>query len=219
MASYEKAKSLLTRGISRPTLYSVNIPKLTSSENEYLQLFCKSVSIPGISHDVITVLGQENLGIQRQQPVAVKFGEGVVEMEVIENSNFDMYKAFRRLYDQTADGSNPGSGSSLSSLIGSSRTQRMKYYDTYVFDMNISKLEFPDSRSFNLNILDDPMNNNYRRVQTFNFVNAYVTSISEISLASDAFNSFLTFKVALNFETYNYSNGGINNLISGLFNG
>ena len=197
MASYEKAKSLLTRGISRPTLYSINIPKLTSSENEYLQLFCKSVSIPGISHDTITVLGQENLGVQRDQPVAVKFDEDL-QLEVIENSNFDMFKAFRRLYDQTAEGSNPGAGSSLLS----SRTQRMKYYDSYVFDMNLYKLEFPDSRSFNLNILDDPMNNNYRRVQTFNFVNTYVTSISPMSLASDSYNSFLTFKVSLNYETY-----------------
>ena len=205
MASYEKAKSLLTRGISRPTLYSVNIPRLTSEENEYLQLFCKSVSIPGISHDVVTVLGQENLGVQRDQPVAVKFGQdGKMDLEVIENSNFDMYKAFRKLFDQTAEGSNPWSGSVLGSLSGisSSRTQRMKYYDNYVFDMNVSKLEFPDSRNYDLNILDDPMNNNYRRVQTFNFVNTYVTSISELSLASDAFNSFLTFKVRLNFETY-----------------
>jgi hypothetical protein len=205
MASYEKAKSLLTRGISRPTLYSVNIPRLTSEENEYLQLFCKSVSIPGISHEVVTVLGQENLGVQRDQPVSVKFGaDGKLDLEVIENSNFDMYKAFRKLFDQTAEGSNPGSGSVLGLLSGisSSRTQRMKYYDNYVFDMNISKLEFPDSRNYNLNILDDPMNNNYRKVQTFNFVNTYVTSISEMALASDAFNSFLTFKVRLNFETY-----------------
>lgn len=192
----------MTRGPSRPTLYSVKIPKFNTTEYDYIQIFCKSVSIPGISQDVVTTLGQEYMGVQRTQPAAIRFG-GPLILEVIENGDFSMYKAFRRLFDETAIGSNPGNGSSVTAP----RTQRMNFYETYTFNMALTKLEFPNLRNLPENLTQDGLNNAYREVQSFEFQNCYATSISEIGLGSDMFNQMLTFRVAFNYETYYTSNG------------
>ena len=120
MSSSSIASSLMNMGQSRPTLYSLQLPFLSSTEGDYLELFCSNVQLPGISHETITVLGQENLGVQRDQPIAVRFG-GPMQFDVIESSEFKMYKAFRDRFDLTALGAN----SSDKSL----RTQRMNYYD------------------------------------------------------------------------------------------
>ena len=46
------------------------------------------------------------------------------------------------------------------------------------------------------------LSHGYRTVQTYDFVNAYLTSISPVGLSSAAVDSYLTFKVQLNYESY-----------------
>ena len=94
-------------GPARPTLYSIRVDDLSSGDNQYLDVFCRSVSIPGVSHSVLTTLGQENLGVRNQIPEAVVF-ESPLQIEVIDNTEFRMYRAFRELFDKTAVGANPG---------------------------------------------------------------------------------------------------------------
>jgi len=201
MSSYEKAKSLMKTGPARPTLYSVQVRDLSANDNKYLEVFCRSVSVPGVSHSVLTTLGQENLGVRNQIPEAVVF-ESPLQIEVIDNTEFDMYKAFRKLFDRTGVGSNPGGG-----LLGQ-RTQRMNYYENYIFPIDLYKLALPDPnrqtipKTFLTGVGIDSPSSPYDVVQHYAFENCYVTSISAISLSSDAFDQFLTFRVAFNFETY-----------------
>ena len=185
-------------GPARPTLYSIRVEDLSSSDNQYLDVFCRSVSVPGVSHSVLTTLGQEHLGVRNQIPEAVVF-ESPLQIEVIDNSEFRMYRALRGLFDRTALGSNPG-GLNFSNQ----KTQRMNYYDDYTFGVDLYKLGFPDSDRPKIK-LDGSVSEPYDVVQEYHFDKCYVTSISSIDLSSDAYDQFLTFRVAFNFETYHTS--------------
>ena len=203
--SYEKARSLMRKSVSRPTLFSLDIPPL-SSINDYLKLFCVDASVPEVNYETAVVLGQSAMGVYREQPSSVKFGRPLT-ITVIENSDFTIYKNFRVLYDGIADGSNPSS-------FGS-QNQRMKYYDNYVFDLTLTKLEYPDSRGgLSGNIVDAP----YREVEKFVFMNAYVTRIDAIRLNTETQNTYTSFSVDFNFETFSSSNAAgslLNNSGSG----
>ena len=205
--SYEKARSLMRKSVSRPTLFSLDIPPLKPTTNDYLRLFCVNASVPEVSYETATVLGQSAMGVYRDQPSAVRFGRPLT-IKVIENSDFLIYKSLRILYDKIADGSNPSS-------FGS-QNQRMKYYDTYTFDLTLTKLEYPDARNPGLegNLTDAP----YREVEKFVFMNAFLTRIQSIDLNTEAQNSYTSFSVDFSFETYSTSNSAgklINNPGSG----
>ena len=186
----------MVSGPARPTLYSIRVDDLSSGDNEYLDVFCRSVSIPGVSHSVLTTLGQENLGVRNQIPEAVVF-ESPLQIEVIDNTEFRMYRAFRELFDRTAVGANPGG-------LTNQKTQRMNYYDDYTFGVDLYKLGFPDSSRPKFR-LDGSVSEPYDVVQEYHFDKCYVTSISSIDLSSDAYDQFLAFRVAFNFETYHTS--------------
>ena len=193
--SYEKAKSLMRKSVSRPTLFTLDIPPLNSTTNDYLRLFCVNASVPEVSYETATVLGQSAMGVYRDQPSAVKFGRPLT-IRVIENTDFLIYKSLRVLYDKIADGSNPSS-------FGT-QNQRMKYYDTYTFDLTLTKLEYPDGKNsgFTGNLTDAP----YRAVEKFVFRNAYLSRIQSIDLNTEAQNTYTSFSVDFNFETYSTSN-------------
>ena len=150
--SYEKAKSLINKGYSRPTLYSLELPgnKANKSEGDYIKMFVKSINIPGQGHEVVTALGQVGLGVQQDIPSAVKFGARPITAEIIDNRDMDMYKLFRGMFDDSAfSGANP--------TPGTMRTQRMNYYHggKYLFEMNINKLEYPNKTDRLTEMIDD----------------------------------------------------------------
>ena len=47
--SYEQVKSLLKKGISRPTLYEVSLPVISGEANRQLQFLCSAASVPEVS--------------------------------------------------------------------------------------------------------------------------------------------------------------------------
>lgn len=202
--SYEAAKALINKGYSRPSLYSLSMPgdRSTRYERDYLSMFCRSISIPGISHETVTALGQVGLGIQENIPSAIKFGNRPLVAEIIDNRDMDMYKLFRGMFDDTAaSGANPkGRGNDI-------RTQRMRMYDRfsnkYTFDFNIKKLEYPSKGERVIENINDPIEY-YHTSMTYTFIKGYVTSISEIQLGSNMFDTFMTFRVGFNYETYYY---------------
>ena len=213
MSSYEKAKSLMKTGPARPTLYSVRIGGLDFSDNEYLDVFCNSVSIPGVSHSFLTTLGQEHLGVRNQIPEAVVF-ESPLQIEVIDDTEFRMYTAFKNLFDRTAIGSNPGGP-----LINNQRTQRMNYYDNYTFTVDLYKLALPDPNrpkpprlSSTITLGGESPSEPYDVVERYHFDTCYVTSISPIALSSEAYDQDLRFRVAMHFETY-HTSGDLTSII------
>ena len=204
--SYEKAKALINKGYSRPTLYSVELPqnKVSRYESDYIKMFVKNVNIPGASHETVTALGQVGLGIREDIPSAVLFGQRPVTAEIIDNRDMDMYKLFRGMFDDSAaTGGNPGPGEM--------RTQRMNYYhdNKYLFEMNINKLEYPSKLERVTEMMDNI--DYYHKSMIYTFHNTYVTSISPLELASDRFDSYMTFRVAFNYETYHYGKNKKNN--------
>ena len=202
--SYEAAKALINKGYSRPSLYALEIGgnKTTRYEKDYMSMFCRSINIPGVSHETVTALGQVALGVQEDIPTAIKFGNRPIVAEIIDNRDLDMYKLFRGMFDDTAaSGANPeGRGNDV-------RTQRMRMYyrvrDNYTFDFNIKKLEYPNGLERQTQEFNDPVEY-YHTSMTYTFIKGYVTSISEIQLASNMFDTFMTFRVGLNYETYHY---------------
>lgn len=190
--SYEQARALMNQGVSRPTLFALQLPNLVSREtNEYLRFFCKATAIPEIRHSTVFVNGHERMGISREQPTSVQFGKPF-QIEVIENSNFSVYKDMRSWFDMTAQNING---------IGS---QRMNFYNTYTQDMQLIKLEQPGNLGGALGTFDSI--SDYKKVLTVNFVNAYPINLSSVRLNTDNRDSVTTFTIDFTYESYTIDN-------------
>ena len=193
--SYESAKALMSKSVSRPTLYRVTLPQtlgvgianlgtgVDSKVSEYLSFFANRITLPETRLDTVIALGQENMGIAREQPANMIFGKPMT-MSIIENSDFTTFKALREWMMQTTVGGRQRQGS---------QTQRMNFYHTFVGNIEIVKLEQPDS----------PDDGEYKEPLRWTFHNAYPISVGQIELASDAYDTATTFDVAFTYESYN----------------
>ena len=208
--SLEQAKALLRNSVSRPTLYSVRFPRgrgrsgryqtgIDDFSNAYLQFYCKATALPETRVETVAALGHENMGVNRNQPTAVLFGKPMT-IEVIENSDFKIYRQMKQWVNSVALNANPSSTSG-------SRTQRMTYYKDFVSDMYMSKLEYPNDYEVPDRSNRSLVNAGYREVIRFNFVNAYPIRVGEISLGSDRNNDYVTFNVDFTYETYEVTGG------------
>ncbi len=210
--SYESARALLNRSISRPTLYSVRLSNRVSRQtNDYINFFCSETSIPEVRHTSILANGQEFMGVVREQPTNVVFGKPF-GMTIIENSEFQTYKDLRAWFNSTAQNANQSNGFN--------RTQRMNYSSTYVSDIEIIKLEQSDNLTGALGSQDP--NANYKQVLRVTLLNAFPTNISSISLSSSAFDTSTTFQASFSYESYTIREmndiiGQIGGFIGGLF--
>jgi len=213
--SYEVAKALLNRGVSRPTLYSLTLPNrfgvgigplvggggITAETNDYIKLFCKSVSVPEVSVATTNANGQEHMGITREQPVNVIYGKPL-QITIIENSEFSVYRDLRSWLDRTARGANQGTNG-----VGAVRSQRMQYYNSFVGDIQLAKLEFPDDDS-RLGESQNQYIGEYKEVFTTHFINAYPINIGEIRMGSDLFDQATEFVVDFTYESYHLDYSG-----------
>ena len=193
--SYESAKALMSKSVSRPTLYRVTLPEtlgigiatlgtgVDSEVSDYMSFFANRITLPETRLDTVIALGQENMGIAREQPANMIFGKPMT-MSIIEYSDFTTYTALRDWMMQTTVGGRQRQGA---------QTQRMNYYHTFVGNIEIVKLEQPNS----------PEDGEYKQPLKWTFYNAYPISIGEIALASDAYDAATTFDVAFTYESYN----------------
>jgi len=183
--------ALMSKGISRPTLYEVRMPSLVGfGARDYIRMYCKATSIPAVNAATALVAGQEHMGVTREQPVAVVYGKPL-SLTIIERSDFVAYNALRSWFDKIALNANPSAGATTTG-----RSQRMKYYDTFVQDIELVKLEMkPDGGD----------ENDYIETLSVKFINAYPVKISEVTLASDSYDSQTEFGVDITYETYEVS--------------
>ena len=205
MASYEQAKSIINNSVSRPTLYSMELTGknlnggakgLSEFETEYFKLFCNNVEFPGLDHEQITTIGQEDMGIQRSTPAGILFGAGNrFRFSAVESSDFTVYNALRKLFESVAaTGGNPGNGF---------RAQRMNYYNDYKFNTTLRKLEFPNKEA-DIPGSTNALDHGYKVVGTFTFENCFISQIGPMTLDSATLNTFTTFSATLRFENYFY---------------
>ena len=190
--TYTGAKAMMSMGPSRPTLYQVTLPEVGGNVNDYLKFYCKATFIPEVRAERISAVGHDAIGIERQQATRIMYGKPF-EITVIENSDFSVYKGIRKWFDSIATNINSGSGGS-----GPNPSQRMKYYDTIVRDMTLTKLENPRNSGATLG------SNNLRKVLEVTFKNAYPVRMGTIQLGSDLFDTATEFTAAFTYETYNY---------------
>lgn len=200
--TFERAKALLAKGISRPTLFFVSIPNndqtsnFTTEANGYLRFFCQSTRMPELAHETVGRAGQGRTGVISQQPTMVTFGKPF-SITVIENSDFLIYKNMQQWFNNSSPTYN---------TLGNA-SQRMGYYNTFTTDITLKKMELPlegwDSRKLN-DAIRKGVNNfeGYRKPVVITFKNAYPTMIGDINLATDNFNSMTTFEVSFNYESY-----------------
>ena len=214
--SYEHAKALLNKGVSRPTLYSLLLPTrfgtgigprlndtgIRSETNDHLQLFCNAVSVPEVSVSTTNANAQEFMGITREQPVNVIYGKPL-QINVIENSEFSNYRDIRRWLDLTTENANQGTNGRINN-----RNQRMRYYNTYVGDIQLIKLEFPDTSARGSSEGDRFYTKEYKEAFKVHFINAYPINISEIRLGSDMYDTKTEYRVDFTYESYHLDYSG-----------
>ena len=191
--SYDQAKALLNKGVSRPTLFSVRLPsnRVSSTTNDYLDFFCQATAIPEVRVNTVAVPGHEYMGIVREQPTAVMFGKPF-SMNIIADSEYRVYNEIREWFNLTALNANQE--------MAGMRTQRMKYYSSYTSDMQLIKLE------------QGGLLNTYKEALSVNFYNAYPISIGEVSLDTNTNDTYTVFRVDFTYESYNLQQGSGNNI-------
>ena len=195
--SYERAKALLNRSVSRPTLYTVRLPNtwVSNETNRYLDFFCTQTAIPETRVETVFANGHDFQGIVREQPTFMMFGKPL-SLTIIENSDYTTYSELRNWIGGTTI-------NAAQQQVGTlGRSQRMRYYDQFTADMKIIKLE-QTGPTFAGQI-------GYREVMEVNFINAYPINIGAISLNSAAENQYTTFQADFTYESYSitYPQGG-----------
>ena len=194
--SYDAVKSLLSKGVSRPTLYQVIIDfglfgLAGRGSNDQLEFLCKRAAVPPVTLNTLAVAGHESLGVTREQPTLVNFGSPFT-ITVISDRDYTVYKDLKRWFNGIATNANPSDFGGFSG-----QSQRIKYYNTFARDITLIKLEQQGGRgSRQPNGLIEPF-----RV-TFN--KAFPVRLGEITLASDATDSSVEFSVDFAFETYTF---------------
>ena len=125
-----------------------------------------------------------------------------LQITIIENSEFSVYRDLRSWLDRTARGANQGTNG-----VGAVRSQRMNYYNSFVGDIQLAKLEFPDD-DFRLGQSQNQYIGEYKEVFTTHFINAYPINIGEIRMGSDMFDQATEFVVDFTYESYHLDYSG-----------
>jgi len=204
--SAQVAQSLLNLGLSKPALYKFEIPRSPLNNNfganGYLEYYCKSVTLPEITHDVMLMNGHSRQGVVTSQPYGIKYSKPLT-IDVIERSDFHSYKNFQDWFKKTA--------TNTFSVRG---VQKMNYRMGYTCDIILTKLELAtfdylnDERkgrklvARNLEKNDKNLENGFRKVWKATFVNSYITSIGDMQFSSDAKDAMLEYNVQFYYDTY-----------------
>jgi len=165
-------------------------------------MFCKTASIPSISHETIGANGQERMGVVRQQPVGIVYSKPLT-VTIIERSDFLVYNNMKQWFDKTCPDANTYFDFS----------HRMAYYDSYTCDIKLKKLE-------SLLDIDRLSNNDIKKLSTRDgyesplnviFKNAYPTNIGDITFDNEASDQLVTYDVSFSYTTYNTQSFDLDN--------
>ena len=104
-------------------------------------------------------------------------------MNVIADSEFKVYKDLREWFNQSSTNASQGSNAN--------RSHRMNYYESFIEDMKLIKLEVGGDGQ------------EYKRVLTVNFINAFPIQIGNVDLSSENTNAVTEFQVQFAYESYN----------------
>lgn len=205
--SAQVAQSLMNRGLSKPSLYVFQIPVSEKthyfSANEYVRYYCKAVSLPEVTHDVIVSNGHFRQGVVTQQPTGLKYAKPL-SITMIERSDYFAYEQFRRWFNRTGNRFNSDKND----------RQFVRYKDEYAVDITLRKLELPTFRKnedgvrvpvnyLKYNKDEDHMFDNFRVAYEVTFFNAFPTSLATIDYGTDSRDTMVEYNVDFYYDTYN----------------
>ena len=182
--SYQSVKALLSKGISRPTLFQVIMP-VGRAANDQLEFLCKTASVPEVAADTIVVNGQESLGVVREQVALITYAKPF-SITVISDRDYTVYKEMRKWFDTLSKNANPTQSGS------SGTSQRPSYYDTVTRTITLKKLEQDGGER-------------YFEPFEIQFNNAYPVRIGEIGLDSESMDAKIEFQIDFTYETYTFN--------------
>ena len=183
--SYNAVKALLSKGVSRPTLYQVILP-VAGETNAQLEFLCKQASVPEVRANTIAVNGHEQMGVVREQTTQIVYGNPFT-ISVVSDRDFKVYKEVRSWFETM--NVNPFATGS----------QRINYYDSYKRQITLNKLEqnnVPGGRGIYSRGLGTTF--------SIQFNNAFPVAMGEINLQSDAYDTFTEFTIDFAYETYDF---------------
>ena len=184
--SYNSVKALLNRGISRPTLFRVEITGFDSRVDRNLDFLCKAAIVPEVSVQTVTANGQENLGVVREQPTFTTYAKPF-SITVVSDRDYTVYRAMRSWFDTSIANSNPFA--IAAGLIPGGATQRVQYYNTYPREIQLTKLEQNGLGSY------------FSPFKVI-FHKAYPIRIGQLGLDTEAYDQRMDFNIDFTYETY-----------------
>ena len=190
---YRKAKTLLAKSVSRPVFYKVILPSrfIGGATNEYLEYFARAIEIPEVRVEAYNVRGHTDQGIVRTQPTAMIWGKPF-RIEVIENADFTVHRDFKAWMNRHGQNANSERGE-----------MRMNYFNTIVGDIEIQKLELPDSAPLgSADQLAAFSSGEYKKVLSVKLIDGYIKALGAVRLASDATNQMTTFAAEFEYTRY-----------------
>ena len=106
-----------------------------------------------------------------------------------------------RVFNETGVNSNPNASTG-------NRSQRMNYYNDYVFNMSLTKLELPNGPKSLPEITNEAImiDYGYKRVAQYNFQKCYVSNIGNMVFDSAAIDDILSFPIEFTYESYHHDN-------------
>lgn len=202
--SYDAVKALISRGVSRPTLYEVivDFPAGIASQetNRQLSFLCNRTAVPPAAVNTIAANGHEAMGVVREQPTYVSFNSPFT-INVISDRDYTVYKDIKSWYDRIAQNANPYLGFAgplvNNPLINSGASQRINWYDDFKRVITIKKLELQGGRGTR-------EANSYAEPFRIEFNNAFPVRIGELTLDSSAYDQAMEFTVDFAYETYTF---------------
>ena len=193
--SYEAVRGLLSKGVSRPTLYKVIVPSIDRGVNDQLEFLCSKTRVPEVTANTIAVRGHENQGVVREQATSIMFASPF-SITVIADRDYTVYKAMRRWFDGLSLNANPN----LFGISGSS--QRINYYNDpgVTRTIELVKLELQGG----VGIRQAPST-----VEPFSikFNKAFPVRIGAIELDSSATDTLVEFQIDFAYENYTFVDG------------
>ena len=195
LVSYSSVKSLLSQGVSRPTMYQVIIPRIGVAANDQIELLCKATSVPEMSVTTLNANGHDAQGVVRYNPAHMTYAQPF-SITIISDRDYTVYRAMKGWLNTITTNSNPIAGGAIAA-------QKANYYDAIKSTITLRKLEN------NGKVSDERPGRQEERGAIFSpflvrFNNAYPVRMGELALASDAYDSYMEFQVDFSYENYTF---------------
>ena len=200
MSSIDQVKAVISNGISRPTLFRLIIPGISTPAQDQLSVLCKTAKVPEISLSSIAVNGQDSQGVTREQPARVVYANPFT-ITVIADRDYTVYDALREWFQTSSLNSNPFVVEPDEGIVSTSQNQKIGYYDSLVRNLILEKLEYMSREELDKKKEEDEIYFSPFRVQ---FNNAHIARIGELGLDSQMTDTMMEFTVDFAYETYSY---------------